>query len=708
MAKPSTRPPSRTAPALTLLTCAVLGVASCQAAAREADEEDLAQAYGDQPMVSIATGSNQLLRRAPAVATVITAQDIQAMGATDLDEVMESIAGVHVSRSTQGYQPLYVIRGVNLGFNPQVLMLINGIPITSIFAGNRGFIWGGFPLDNVARIEIIRGPGSALYGADAMAGVINVITKSAEDGNGTTAGVRTGSFKAYDAWTLHGGKWGPFGVAAYLRRGATDGAKSIVQADAQTGRDAQAGTHASLAPGPISNGRDFIDGSLDLNLDKWRWRFGIRDRDNVGSSVGVASALDPTGYNRSQMLTSDLNYDNDSIASDWALNAQISAMHYSERSDLVLYPPGSVFGGSAYTDGMIGTPHKWERHHRISAAATYSGLDRHRVRIGVGAQSSALYKIRQTRNSNNNFTPIGTGSIADVEDVSQTRPFLRPHSRQSRYVYGQDEWNLAPDWTLTSGLRHDAYSDFGGTTNPRLALVWDTAYNVTTKLMAGSAFRAPSFTELYAVNNPVVQGNAALKPEKSRTIEAAVSWQATPQWQVSANAFHYKMDNIIQLVNFVYQNTGQLSGNGLELETSWTISNTLRLSGNYSFQYSIDDARHHDAGNAPHHQAYARVDWRVQPNWSAHAQINWVNDQTRVYNDTRPSLAGYNTVDLTLRSEYEGKGWNTAISVRNLLDSDVREPTTYDYNSAGHPFISLPYDFPMPGRSIYVQGTYAF
>ena len=369
-----------------------------------------------------------------------------------------------------------------------------------------------------------------------------------------------------------------------------------------------------------------------------------------------------------------------------------------------------VFRGdyrSAYADGMVGSPQKWERHHRINAAATYSGLDNHQLRIGMGAQSSELYKIRQTRNSNNNFTPIGSGSFADVEDVSQTRPFLRPHSRQLHYVYGQDEWNLAKDWTLTSGIRHDAYSDFGETTNPRLALVWDTAYNVTTKLMAGSAFRAPSFTELYAVNNPVVQGNATLRPEKSQTIEAAVSWQVSPRWQLSANAFHYKMDNIIQLVSFVYQNTGKLSGNGLELETNWTVNNTLRLSGNYSFQYSIDGASQHDAGNAPHHQIYARADWRMLPNWSAHLQINWINDQTRVYNDTRPSLSGYNTVDLTLRSEHEGKGWNTAISIRNLLDTDVREPSTYDY-SAGHPFISLPYDFPMPGRSFYVQGTYAF
>ena len=677
---------------------ACLLVNTSHASAPNSDEEDLAQAYGDPQMVSIATGSRQLISRAPSVATVITAADIQAMGATDLDDVMETIPGIHVARTTQVYSPSYVFRGINLGFNPQVLILINGIPATSVVNGNRGNGWVGLPLEHIARIEVIRGPGSALYGADALAGVINVITKSAEESSGTTIGARIGSFRSHDAWGLHGGKWGPISVAAYVRRGATDGATSMIQADAQTGLDQLLGTHASHAPGPVNNGRDFLDGSLDLSLNKWRWRLGIRDRDNVGSGAGIASALDPTGSSRMRSVTSDLSYDDDNLAPNWMVSAQLSASHYSEKSDLTLFPAGMNFGGPTFTDGMIGNPYKWERQHRLHTAATYTGTDRHRIRLGVGAESANVYRIQETKNFNPDFSPIGSGSRSDVTDVSSTLPFLRPHSRQLRYAYGQDEWRAAQDWTLTAGLRHDHYSDFGSTTNPRLALVWDTAYNLTTKLMAGTAFRPPSFTELYAINNPVVQGNAALKPEKSRTIEAAVSWQASPQWQVSANIFHYKIDNIIQLVSGVYQNKGKQSGNGLELESNWAINSALRLSGNYSFQYSIDGANQHNAGNAPHHQLYARADWRMLPKWSAHAQINWISNQKRAYNDTRPSLSGYNTVDLTVRSAHEGKSWNTAISVRNLFDADVREPAS----------ISLPNDYPMPGRSVYVQGTYTF
>ena len=141
-----------------------------------------------------------------------------------------------------------------------------------------------------------------------------------------------------------------------------------------------------------------------------------------------------------------------------------------------------------------------ERHGRIALDATFDGWAGHRVRLGVGADHDEIYKIRETKNFNPDFSPIGTGSFGDVTDVSDTVPFLRPTKRHKWHAYVQDEWSLAADWTLTAGLRHDHYSDFGNTLNPRLALVWEAAYDVTAKLLYGTAFRAPSMTELYAIN----------------------------------------------------------------------------------------------------------------------------------------------------------------------------------------------------------------
>jgi iron complex outermembrane receptor protein len=110
-----------------------------------AAEEDpaLLAIYGDRSTVSIATGAPQPLRRAPSVATVITAADIAAMGATDLDQVLRAVPGMHVLLLPYFGRPVYTVRGVFSTTNPHVQMQINGVPITSIFTGDRGDIWVG-------------------------------------------------------------------------------------------------------------------------------------------------------------------------------------------------------------------------------------------------------------------------------------------------------------------------------------------------------------------------------------------------------------------------------------------------------------------------------------------------------------------------------------------------------------------------------------
>ncbi len=670
------------------------------------DEADLAMAYGDKSFVTIATGSRVPVHRAPSMATVITAEDIAAIGATDLDEVLETVPGLHVARSTQANGPVYVIRGVHRDTNPQVLMLENGVPVSSAFSGNRGNVWGGLPLENVARIEVIRGPGSAAYGADAFTGVINIITKTATDIDGSEAGIRAGTFRSGDAWVLHGGKLGALDVAAYFRAGTTDGHERTVRADAQSGLDRLFGTTASHAPGPINSGRKAVDGQLDLGYAKWRLRLGYKERDDVGSGTGVASALDPTGKSYSQRITSDLSYLDKDFARDWEVTAQASFMHYKEFSDLVLYPAGTNLGGGAFADGMIGNPYKWERHGRFNASAFYTGFASHRLRIGTGMEKAEIYKVRETKNFRSNdplFSPLGTGSFADVIQASNNEIFLRPHSRIVRYAYVQDEWTFAKDWTLTAGLRHDRYTDFGGTTNPRFALAWEAAYNLTAKVLYGTAFRAPAFTEQYNINNPVVAGNPDLKPERMRTLEAAVSWQPAETLALSANVFRYEMRDIIQLVNGTYDNAGRQTGNGLEFEAAWEVTRSLRLSGNYSLQRSTDEETGRDAGLAPHHRLYLRADWRFAPGWQANAQANWVGERKRAAGDTRPDIDDYATVDLTVRTLRGRNRWDFAFSVRNLFDADAREPSAW-----GTPFVPLPYDFPLPGRSFFAQTGYRF
>lgn len=671
------------------------------------EEEDLALAYGDKDFVSIATGTKQLARKAPSVATVITAEDIAKLGLRTLEEVIETVPGVHVGRSDNHYYPQYSFRGIFSQYSPQVLILENGIPRTSQFLGERGVGSIGYPMENVARIEVIRGPGSALYGADAYSGVINIVTKTANDIDGTQIGVGAGSLGTWASWLSHGSHVGPLSIAGHLRFGSADGDNGIIRQDAQTGMDQLFSTSASHAPGSVNTGRDTIDGNLELGYDKLRWRVGYQRRDNMGTGAGVIGAIDPYGQSNTERVTSDLVWENPAVTNDLAVTVQASFMHYKEQSELYIFPSGA-FGG-AFTgigDAMLGAPSKWEQQERYSASATYTGFADHRIRFGLGHDDLSLYKTEERKNFT--FNPL-TGALIPLplHDSPANDIFLLPHTRRLNYAYVQDEWSLDRNWTLTVGARYDHYSDFGATLNPRLALVWEAHPDVTAKLMYGSAYRAPNFVEAYSTgSNPVEQGNSNLDPERINTLEAALSWQIRHNLSANLSLFKHELSSIIRPVANIapalgstYQNTGKQSGSGGEIEVAWDASTALRISGHYSYQENIDEATNHDAGYAPHHRLYSRADWRFTPGWQLNGQLNYVADRKRAWGDNREEIPDYTSVDLTLRTDQIKRGWDFSLSIYNLFDADIREPSR---TNSG-----LVYDLPMPGRILWLQARYS-
>lgn len=691
-----------------LLSLAILGLPLSGLAANGFEDEDLAQVYGDKSFVSIATGSVQPIHRAPAVATVITAGDIEALGARNLEQALALVPGLHVSRSANFNNPIYTFRGIHSQYNPQVLVLVNDLPLTSVFGGDRGTGWGTVPVELISRIEVIRGPGSALYGADALAGVINVITKNPEELKGTRLSAVYGSFQTGDVTAIHGDDQDALRYATYVHVGRSEGADPTVRADQQSAFDALFGTSASLAPGPINLGHRSVDAGIDLRWSDLTLRVSYKKGTEVGTGVGLASALDPAGEGWGERHTMDLSWRNATLFDNWDLSARANYDDFSEEASLTLFPPGA-FGG-AFPVGMLGKPARWERHIGFSGSATYTGFDSHRLRLGLGYRNEDLYRVEESKNYAYVFVPgLGTLPIplGRLVDVSDTSPFIRPHDRIVRYAYAQDEWSFARDWTLTAGVRYDKYSDFGSTTNPRLALVWEAAYNVTAKLMYGKAFRPPSFAELYNINNPVATGNSDLKPETIETKEAAVIWQARPGLTLTANVFTYAMKDILRFVanadpttGNTAQNAGQVDGRGFELEFAWDVSRNFRLSGNYARQRAREASSGDDPGNAPRQLGFLRADWRFLPGWGFNTQANWVADRHREPGDLRKPVKDYTRVDLALRKEDPRHIWSVTVGVRNLFDVDAREPSP----APG----LIPDDLPLPGREMFVQGIYNF
>lgn len=688
------------APAL----AALVGAAPLHAA--DDEETLLALAYGDKATISLATGLRQPVRRAPAVATVITAEDIAAMGATDLDQVLEAVPGLHVNVAPSMRNALYVIRGVFSLQTPQVLVLQNGIPITVHLTGGRGNLSGGPALENVARIEVIRGPGSALYGADAFSGVINIITRAAGERPGTRMGGRLGSFGSADAWLQHAGSGGALAWAAFAKLARSDGFRRTIEADSQTRNDGLFGTTASLAPGIANAGGDALDVGFELATGAWRWRTLLKRRDDIGTYGGLGSALDPVGRGASQRVISDLGWQSPASSGPWQLGAGLSWMHYRQRYPVSarIFPPGTRLPTGVFPAGMIGTPEVSERSLRLQAHATYRGWAGHQLRLGIGHDDLDMYLARDT----NNFRYTATGLPIPADPVAVTPlPFIYPQRRRIDYLLLQDEWRLHRDWTLTAGIRHDRYADAGRTTNPRVALVWDAAIDWTLKLLLGQAFRAPSFSELHATNNPIARGNPALRPETTRTLEAVANWSATPELLLNLSLYGYRMHDIVRTVpnplptpGTTYHNTGRQHGRGVEAEAQWDASRQLRVTAHLSVTRATDPATGADVGNVPRRDAFVRADWRLASDWRLDLMLNHVADRRRAPGDARPPVPDYTTLDLALTRELAGRGWSLGLALRNAFDADVREPSL----APG----LIPNDLPQAGRSISVQLGYAF
>ena len=657
------------------------------------EEEALIELYGDEEIISIATGSAQPISRAPAVATVITAKDIKEMGATDIDEALETVPGLHVSRRARQNLPIYTFRGVFDQNNPQVLVLVNGISINNLFVGDRSQVWGGMPVEAISRIEVIRGPGSAVYGADAFAGVINIITKEAAEIDGFELGSRVGSFDTRDAWALYGGEVGGFDVAFSAEFRDTDGHDENISSDAATIQ----GT--SLAPGSINTGTQNFDTRLSITKNDWKFRVGLQQRQDFETGAGVAEALDPNGEFESDRWNADLTYHNPVFRNDLGVTAQISFFNTSQEvsEDILLFPPGSFLPGPVgpFPNGIIGNPEVWERHWRYNLTGVFTGISKHTIRSGIGYTHQEIYKVEDE----SNFSPLNFGVLTDVSDTPFA--FLPEKHRNNSFAFVQDVWQISNDWELTAGLRYDDYNDFGDTWNPRVALVWAARHDLTAKLLYGEAFRAPSFAEFRNQNNPVALGNDELDPEEMETLELAFDYRPKDNLKLGLNLFRYEWDDIIRFNDigggaFQAANVGEQKGYGFEFEFDWKVSRALNILGNFAHQDSEDETTNKDAGHAPENQFFIRTDWEFKPDWHISPQWNFVMDRKRVEGDTRSNIDDYDIFDMTLRTNAFSNRWELALSARNLFNKRAFEPSV---NGAFGP--AIPGDLPLARRSVW-------
>ena len=678
--------------------------------------------------VSIATGSKVSLDKAPAIASVITAAEIKAMGARNLSDILETVPGIHVSPSALSrLDPIYSIRGIHTGFNSQVLMMIDGVPIKTPTTGTRpvGF---NFPAENISRVEVIRGPGSAIYGADAYSGVINIITKTAEDIEAINIGGRLGSFDSNDFWLQTAYQEQDWQVAfsfAYQHSNGDD--SRIIDSDFQSFLDTGAGTSASLAPGPLNTGHEIFDTHIDFKYENfglklWNWKATTQ------TGAGSASALDPQGSDETELYLIDTRYSLAAGSPNWDLTVHSYYYRHDTQANFTLLPPGTLVpigedgnlnfrrteaeiqdlglaDATLFINGVIGNPGGVTEDINLEFIGLYSGVKNHRIRFSVGGLHQ---KVSTTESKNFGPTVIdGTeravnGVLTDVTG-DPNAIFLPDTSRDLQYISLQDEWDITKNWSLVSGIRYDDYSDSGSTTNPRIALVWLPNETLTTKLLYGSAFRAPSIGERLFVNNPASIGNPDLNPEKIDTIELAINVKASSELQTSINFFKYEAVDLIEFVDdgtgtSIADNARDQDGYGFEWELDWVPTPKFHFKTNFSWQNSEDSDTGEPIADAPEKQLTILSSYKLLDKTALTLKYNFVADRNRVSADPREEIDDYGLLDLGVHFNNIYDLFDIALLVKNATDEDAREP--------GALFIEN--DIPLEERSFWASISLSF
>jgi len=633
--------------------------------------------------VEIVTGNTQKLSHAPAVASVISAAEIKAMGVTEFSQVLGMIPGVYVYPDPVARMDSHFsIRGIQTADNSQVLILLDGHDMTYVATGSTPQNFR-MPVANISRIEVMRSPGSALYGADAFAGVINIITKQADEIDGSEAGWRQGSFNTQDIWLQHGasldGEWNLAFSLETSSSGGDDG--RIVQFNDEA--------YGFVDSGALQTYYDYTNTQVTLSNSDWRFKLWNWNLDKAGNGQGAAQVVDPVGNDQSKLYLLDVNHEKKDLFVGWNLSSRFSFELVELDSQFVLYPPVAP-----YTDGIIGNPGATQRKGVLSFRADYAALSGHRLLLGVGTKWVEV----DPRETKNFATNAAEGVLQDVTGTQYA--FMGRETRTVNHIFLQDEWDVNDDWALTAGVRYDNYSDFGNTTNPRMAVVWKGLSQLTTKLVYGRAFRAPAFSELYFRNNPASIGNPNVSSESIDTYEAVLDYRPVAEFNLVLSIFRYYINDLIdRSFGVPAQNIGKQNGNGFELEANWHVNSKLQLRSFYAFQHAEDGVTAEDVPNAPQQQFYASAHWGVLPQWFLGTQMKWIADRERAAGDPRPDIGDYTIIDATLKRRQLLPNMDFTFSVRNLFDENAREPSLFEpAHTLG---ATIPGDYPLAGRSFY-------
>lgn len=493
----------------------------------------------------------------PAHIIVVSRQQIRERRYRNLADLLEDLPGVDFMRGTKSsaYNN-FTVQGSNS--NNKLLIMLDGVRIDHP-SGGKIPVAENFALHLAKQVEILFGPAAALYGADAVAGVINIITERAGQGPGPWLSIGAGSHDSADASFMAGIKTEQnvaLSIGGHVQR--SDRApldkyypEAFPKVDART--------FSGSVVVPASERERYVGG---IDSDSLHARLDIGDNLTLGYYRNTFHSLTSTGDPPAYAL-----YDN---GAGWTTRSHSAwgKYRFNASSDLsgelvVDYSTQEVSPKSRYLNiftDFMDHGYDYVKAERLSVEQNLNWKlsDAHTVQAGLGYQGYYALETPDLPSPYDTDRKPNEQGLTYVNTDLPIRIFDAHYHNLSAYAQIQSDWSLT--FNTMAGVRYDRHSSFGGTTNPRLGAVWRPSQGHAIKFLYGEAFRAPSPEESlsafgtfsgardadgnYLGSNFRVP-NSGLEPEKARTLSLTWDWRPMPQFNLIANLYQGKIDHLI-------------------------------------------------------------------------------------------------------------------------------------------------------------------
>jgi len=515
-------------------------------------------------VVITGTRSERIHLNTPIATEVITTQDIEDSGARDLSELLEQRAGVSVSSSVEGGNIVNVL-GMDSKY---VMILIDGQPMTGKF-NNRDML-NQVTVSNIEKVEIVKGPGSSLYGSEAMGGVINIVTRSER-----TELPLTISFRHSDRLD----EFNPIDKHA--------GQRSMLMAFIQSFHRWVADFNADILLANVDKSIQHID------VDDFQ-TYSIRGRIKYLATANHQLDLDGSYYQNSEAGSASL------------INSQTATKRVSGNLSYN-WAPAERFEFNAIF-----------RNARYSRAYEQSRPWGEKLRDDETREDETELELTGNLTGDKYTLNLGTELSQNTYVSDRVRGGRQLVDDQAAFM----QLDVVPldAWTIVGGLRWDNSSDFSSVVNPRLALLFKPSPRWRYRFSAGSGYRKPSFMDRYIDWNHQqfgyrIQGNPDLEPERSRGITAGVDYYHQIKYQASMFVYHNQfsnmiVDSLLQAGVFTYVNVDKVNYSGMELKVRWSINSTWLSSWSYTYSINRNAETNEIIPNLPNHSGTVRFTYK--------------------------------------------------------------------------------------------------